>query len=131
MKKLLATLLFLAISLTAHAHPHEWTNNPPDSAQTQLEINQWAGLEYKDADDQLNRVWKKLTPKLGAAEKKALTDAQLIWIKFRDANAEAAAAAYEGGSIAPYIYTQSRTESTRMRTFQLKQRLDELIRLGN
>jgi uncharacterized protein YecT (DUF1311 family) len=131
MKKLLLPLVVLILSLSANAHPNEWTNDPPDSAQTQMEINQWAGLEFKDADAELNRVWNELTPKLGEPEKKTLTDAQLIWIQFRDANAKAAAAAYEGGSIAPFIYNQSRTESTRMRTFQLKQRLDELIRLGN
>ena len=130
MKNLLA-LLLLVLTSPVWGHPHEWTHSPPDSAQNQLEINQWAAQEFQDADAELNRVWNELTPKLSVAEKESLTDAQLIWIEFREANAKAAEAGYEGGSITPYIYSQSRTESTRMRTYQLKQRLDELIRLGN
>lgn len=129
MKKLFLSLFFLTIT-SAWAHP-EWTNSPPDSAQTQLEINQWAAQDFEDADAELNRVWNELIPKLSQDEKDTLTDAQLIWIKFRDANAKAAQAAYEGGSMAPYAYAQSRAQTTRMRTYQLRERLDELVRLGN
>lgn len=131
MNKFLTLLLVLTLSVASFAHPQEWTNSPPDSAQSQLEINDWAANEFKTADAELNAVWKQLLPKLSEPEKEALTDAQLLWIEFRDVNAKAAAAAYEGGSIAPYIYSQSQTETTRMRTYQLKQRLDELVRLGN
>ena len=129
MKKLLLSIFLLTVT-SAWAHP-DWTTNPPESAQTQLEINQWAAQEYEDADAELNRVWNELIPTLSQGEKDSLTEAQLIWIKFRDANAKAAQAAYEGGSMAPFAFAQSRTQTTRMRTFQLRERLDELVRLGN
>lgn len=131
MKYPLTLLMLLLLSLSAFVHADEWTNSPPDTAQNQMELNFWASQQFTEADDELNRVWNELLPKLESKEKDALTDAQVLWVKFRDANANASAASYEGGSIQPYIYSQSRTQSTRMRTYQLKQRLDELVRLGN
>lgn len=129
MKKII--LMVALCTITALASPAEWKFTPPPNLQTQLEINQWAGEEFSKADAELNKVWKALLPKLQSKEKEALISAQLLWIKYRDANAEAAALAYEGGSIAPFMRAESKAITTRMRTWQLKTRLDELIRLGN
>ena len=104
---------------------------PPATVKTQLESNQWAAGEFRKADAELNRVWKELIPKLGRAEKNSLVAAQLKWIEFRDAQAKAESMAYQGGSIAPFIHSVSLTQTTRLRTYQLKQRLDELVDLGN
>ena len=124
-------LLLVLLSLPAFCAPKEWEVKPPAHLQTQLEINSWVQGEFEKADAELNKVWNELLPKLSKKEKERLVDAQLHWIKFRDAQAESAALGYEGGSIAPYIHAESKVVSTRMRTTQLRIRLDELIRLGN
>ena len=116
---------------TAWASPSEWSVHPPNTLRNQLEYNQWAQEEFGLADAELNRVWNALTSKLRKAEKDALVTAQLKWIEFRDAQAKATSLAYQGGSIAPYIYSESQIVTTRIRTWQLKQRLDELVRLGH
>jgi uncharacterized protein YecT (DUF1311 family) len=130
MKKLIL-LLFILSMVPLWAAPEDWQVTPPDSLQTQMEINGWIQNEYSESDAELNRVWKQLLPKLDEREKESLVTAQLLWIKFRDAQAKSASLGYEGGSIAPYIHSESMLLTTRMRTYQLRLRLDELIRLGN
>jgi uncharacterized protein YecT (DUF1311 family) len=44
---------------------------------------------YGDADAELNSAYKRLLPKLDARSRKALVSAQLAWIAFRDAEADA------------------------------------------
>lgn len=100
----------------------------PLAAQTQLELNENAHQKYLDADKELNRVWNELTPRLSPGVKDQLVEAQLRWLKFRDAEADAKAAVYEGGSMAPLIRAQTLTELTRARTQELKGWLDEVAR---
>ncbi len=52
-----------------------------------------------------------------------LIAAQLAWIKFRDASCEFETSAYEGGSIAPAIYSACLEETTKQRTQQLREYL--------
>ncbi len=92
----------------------------PALAQTQLDLNQAAHEQYLQADKELNEVWNELTPKLSPKVKDKLVEAQLRWLKFRDAEAEARAAVYEGGSMAPLVRSESLTDSTRQRTERLR-----------
>lgn len=97
-------------------------------AQTQLEMNQAAHARYEAADKELNRVWNQLIPKLSPEVKDKLVEAQLRWLKFRDGEAEAWDAKYKGGSIRPLMRSESLTESTKLRTKQLKIWLEESSR---
>lgn len=124
MKKIIAILL--AMTCWAWAHPEEWVKSPPATVTNQLEANQWAADQYKEADLELNQVWKQLTSKLGDSEKKLWLEAQLKWIEFRDAQALADVEPYQGGSIVPMLHWNSKTALTRMRTHQLKMRLKEV-----
>ncbi len=92
----------------------------PTWAQTQLELNEKAHAEFQASDLELNRVWQEILPDLTPLTKSKLTQSQLLWIKFRDAEAAAKASVYEGGSIWPLIYAQSRRATTQARTTELK-----------
>ncbi|MGE0496150.1 MAG: lysozyme inhibitor LprI family protein [Vulcanimicrobiota bacterium] len=98
----------------------------PTFAQNQHELNARALQDYEAADRELNQVWQELKPQLGASVREKLVDAQLIWIKYRDAEAKARQALYEGGSMAPMIYYASMATTTRARTAVLREWLEEV-----
>jgi uncharacterized protein YecT (DUF1311 family) len=91
-----------------------------NNAQTQLEINVCADLFYQNADKKLNQVYQKLLPKLPKSRQQKLIDAQLAWVKFRDASCEFERSGYEGGTIAPAIYSACLEKFTKQRTQQLR-----------
>ncbi len=110
MKRVLLILLLLAL---------------PAFAQNQHELNMAADADYKLADAELNQVYKQLMARLDDDSKKKLVDAQLLWIKFRDADAYARAEVNKGGSIYPMIFSGACASTTRARTAQLKQWYNE------
>ena len=95
-------------------------------AQNQHELNMAADADYKKADAELNQVYKQLMARLDDASKKRLVDAQLLWIKFRDADAYARAEVNKGGSIYPMIFSGACAATTRARTAQLKEWYNEI-----
>ncbi|MEH1792543.1 MULTISPECIES: lysozyme inhibitor LprI family protein [unclassified Nostoc] len=94
-------------------------NNP----QTQVAINECARLSYQNADKKLNQAYKQLLPTLENSRKQKLIAAQVVWVKFRDANCEFERSKYEGGSIAPTIYFGCLENTTKLRTKQLQEYL--------
>ncbi|MCC5598447.1 lysozyme inhibitor LprI family protein [Nostoc favosum] len=92
-------------------------NNP----QTQTAINECAKLSYQNADKKLNRFYQQLLPTLERSRKQKLIAAQLAWIKFRDTNCEFERSKYEGGSIAPSIYSGCLENTTKLRTQELQE----------
>lgn len=95
-------------------------------AQSQHEMNAQAAADFAKADKELNVVYKQLTARLQPPTKEKLITAQLLWIKLRDADAEARASEWEGGSMYPMIYESTRARSTRHRVTELRGWLDEL-----
>ena len=95
-------------------------NNP----QTQSEMNICASIAYQNADRKLNQVYRQLLPKLSASRKQKLISAQQAWIKFRDSSCEFETSAYEGGSIAPMIYSNCLADVTEQRTKDLQRYLE-------
>ena len=77
-------------------------------------------MSYKNADKKLNQVYQQLLPKLSRSRKQKLIAAQLAWIKFRDVSCEFERSEYEGGSIAPTIYSGCVEQATKQRTQQLQ-----------
>ncbi|WP_300979353.1 lysozyme inhibitor LprI family protein [Flavobacterium sp.] len=116
MKKLLLSLLFLVFSVSAA------------TAQTQLEMNEKASLDYKKADAELNKVYKKLVSLLDKNEKVLLIQAQKDWIKYRDSHCKFESDPYTGGSIKPLILLTCLEEITKERTKHLKESLKNLNR---
>ncbi|MGA9378678.1 MAG: lysozyme inhibitor LprI family protein, partial [Phormidium sp.] len=98
--------LFLAISTFGIVPPQspavQLAQQPNcKDPQTQVEINACAGIEYRNADKKLNRVYQQLLPKLSPSRKQKLILAQTAWISFRDANCEFERSQFEGGTMAP------------------------------
>lgn len=89
-------------------------------AQTQTELNDEAASAFKKADAKLNKVYTELRALLDDEEKARLKEVQLLWLKYRDANAEFAARQFEGGSIAPLVYSSAMTSTTEDRVEELK-----------
>lgn len=91
---------------------------------TQSDMNYCAMRSYKDADDELNRVWRSI--RNGFATKRqaqALVDVQRKWLTYRDAECDYEAGRYEGGSMQPLVRYSCLEDLTRARTKLL---LDDL-----
>ena len=86
---------------------------------TQFDLNQASKQHYEASDFMLNKAYQKLMGALDKNRKAKLKEAQNKWLKFRDANSKFISSAYDGGSIAPLIYSQALTEITENRTAQL------------
>lgn len=97
----------------------------PATAENQQEMNQRADREYQVADKELNRIWKELLTHLTPGVKDKLITSQQQWIKFRDAEAAAKSSIFEGGSMAPMIYSYSLKRTTETRIEELKDWLKE------
>lgn len=94
----------------------------PELNQNQL--NQQAEDNFRKSDAELNRVYKALLKKLTPETKEKLVQSQLLWVKFRDSEASARASEFEGGSMAPMIYSGSRNHTTKARVADLKEWLE-------
>lgn len=101
------------------------TKPPCSNANTQAEMNQCAGNEYKTADAALNRVYQQLVAMLEAEEKAGLKEAQTAWLKYRDTNCDFVANQYKGGSIRPMILGLCLADVTRNRTAELRTQIKD------
>jgi uncharacterized protein YecT (DUF1311 family) len=105
---------------------------------SQSQMDDCAAFEYKQADAHLNKLYRKameyMNDELARAQKQgdqkqiqyeetaiaSLKDAERTRISYRDIQCKAAAQQYEGGSMAPMIYSQCQTTLTEHRTADLK-----------
>src|SRR5215467_10826975 len=99
---------------------------PCDAAQNQIDMDECTGKEYKAADAALNRVYNQLMSKLEGEHKTKLKDAELAWIKYRDANCDCATFLNLGGTIYPTVNNICLTTMTNNRTKELKGILDDV-----
>jgi uncharacterized protein YecT (DUF1311 family) len=90
-----------------------------ENPQSQMEMNQCAASSYKAADAELNSLYAALQGKPADAVTQKLQIAQRAWIKYRDANCEAEAELYAGGSIQPMILAACMERVTRARIAEL------------
>lgn len=108
------------VSTTAQPQPN------CKAPQTQLEMNLCADQQAKAADQVLNQVYRKVRGKYkGTAQDNQLVNAQLAWIKFRDAECQFASDRFKGGSIAPMAYAKCLGRLTKQRTEALQSYLEE------
>ena len=95
-------------------------------AQTQAAMNTQARAECVQVDAELNKTYEALVTKLPDAEsKQKLKESERAWLAFRDAEAAFATDQARGGSIAPTIRYETKTELTQQRIKQLKTRLTD------
>jgi uncharacterized protein YecT (DUF1311 family) len=139
MKTVAFLLLFPFFPHPAVAQQAVPTQNPCEEKPiSQRQMDDCAGFQYKGADAHLNKVYHKamqyMTDDLARAQKEgdqkqikyeetamaSLREAERTWISYRDIQCKAAAQQYEGGSMAPMIYSQCLTTLTEHRTADLK-----------
>lgn len=124
--KLVILLILLVVLISAYALGQGTKKSAPcASAQTQAEMNDCAGKEYKSADVTLNQVYRQLVAKLDDEEKAELKDAQNAWLKYRDANCTFVADQYKGGTIRPMIEGLCLADVTRNRTAELRNQIKD------
>jgi uncharacterized protein YecT (DUF1311 family) len=96
------------------------TTDPCANAQSQADMNDCWGREYKAADATLNQVYRQLVAKLDDEEKTQLKEVESAWLKYRDANCEFVADEYKGGTMRPMAYAICLAEMTKNRTAELR-----------
>ncbi len=97
-----------------------------DSPQTTVEINICASREYQAADKKLNSAYQALRSRLDRQQQKRITDAQLAWIKFRDATCAYEGGVFQGGTAAGPIGTSCLARITQQRTKELEGYLQDI-----
>jgi uncharacterized protein YecT (DUF1311 family) len=139
MKTMDFLLLFPLFPLLAVAQQAAPTQNPCEEKPiSQRQMDDCAVFQYKEADAHLTKVYQKavqyMTDDLARAQKQgdqkqikyeettiaSLREAERTWISYRDIQCKAATQQYEGGSMAPMIYSQCLATLTEHRTADLK-----------
>lgn len=129
MKKiLLALMLALLSSTTLFANEIQCKENG-----NQMELNQCAYDEFKEADKELNKIYNEVREKHKKDKLylKNLKTSQKLWLKFLDTELDTIYSCDEDhkricfGSMYPLLYNGSKTELTQDRTEQLKRYLHE------
>jgi uncharacterized protein YecT (DUF1311 family) len=125
-KTVFAIAMFLALPLALSAAASAQNKKDPcDNPQTQIEMDECQGREYKKADAALNAAYKQLMTKLDdEGERTVFKTAQQAWIKFRDAECEAESFQNKGGTIYPMVYSGCLTTLTQERTKQIKELIE-------
>ena len=115
------TLLLLAAACLGRAQKRD----PCADAQSQAEMNMCWGKEYKAADAKLNKTYQEFMSKLDESEKVQLKNAQLAWLKYRDANCEFVADQYKGGTMRPMIAAMCLADVTNARVSELTSQIKD------
>ena len=99
-----------------------------NSPQTTVDMNICADREYQTADKKLNQIYRQLQAKLSRNQKQRMTNAQLAWIKFKDANCDYERGQFEGGTMASHIGISCLADMTEKRTKELQEYLQDTNR---
>jgi uncharacterized protein YecT (DUF1311 family) len=99
--------------------------DPCPGSHTQFELNQCAARARDKADAELNQVYRELMKDTSGAERAKLRDAQLAWLKFRDAHCDYESIGNKGGSIYPMVASFCLAKVTRGRVEQLREIIAE------
>jgi uncharacterized protein YecT (DUF1311 family) len=78
------------------------------------------GKTYRDADVQLNQLYKQIRQILTPDQQQQLVAAQRLWLQLRDATCRAESDLYKGGDGESPAYAACLEEETRQRTGDLR-----------
>jgi uncharacterized protein YecT (DUF1311 family) len=99
--------------------------DPCADAMTTIEMHECLNEQFRKADADLNAAYKEVMAQLSESRQAKLREAQKAWIVFRERNAEFAASAEEGGTLAPLTHMLTMAEMTEERVAQLKDILNQ------
>lgn len=91
-----------------------------NKANSTVEINYCAGLNYQEADRALNQTYQRLKSTLNSAQQTKLIAAQQAWIEYRDKNCDFASRNWIGGTGYSAVLTGCLEQVTRKRTQELQ-----------
>jgi uncharacterized protein YecT (DUF1311 family) len=91
---------------------------------TQTEMNNCEGENFKAADAELNAVYAKLLNKVSPTGRQKLQQAQRSWIAYRDAQCAFDTMGTTGGSIHGMMLSQCLTDLTAQQTKRLQHQLN-------
>jgi uncharacterized protein YecT (DUF1311 family) len=97
---------------------------PCEGHGSQAEASGCARREFQAADAELNMAYGRLAGILDAGEKALLKEAELAWIKYRDATCTFESSQYAGGTMRPMIESFCLTRVTRARTAELEEQYE-------
>ena len=124
--KFLSPVLLLSVTSPI---PHR-AQKDPCNGDTTFEMKQCSAKKFKQADDELNKVYRQLMSKLDdEGHKTSLKTAQLAWLNYRDTNCDFESYLNRGGSIYSVVVTECKTSMTTSRTRQLKEQIKQLDNL--
>ena len=122
--------LSLALVLPISTSVRPQAQKDPCNGDTTFEMKQCSAKKFKQADDELNKVYRQLMSKLDdEGHKTSLKTAQLAWLNYRDTNCDFESYLNRGGSIYSVVVTECRTSMTTSRTRQLKEQIKQLDNL--
>lgn len=123
--KLLA--LSMLIFVTVPTGPQAQKKDPCTDGETTAEMKQCAAKKYKQADDELNRVYRQLMSKLDdEGHRTSLKTAQQAWLKYRDNNCDFESYLNRGGTIYSVVVTDCMTSMTTSRTKEMNEQIKQL-----
>jgi uncharacterized protein YecT (DUF1311 family) len=122
MKRIMERAIFLTVVALAGTVAHADVD-PCAAPETQLQMDQCAGLALQNADKALNTAYKAVEHMEMATKDspglKLLKTAENAWINFRDTECNYEGAQYQGGSIQPMIIAGCKTDLSNKRTAEL------------
>ena len=95
-----------------------------DGSLTQADLNSKSQEIYELWDSALNQLWDVLEKSKTSQEMEKLLSDQRQWIKQKEAAAEDAGAAYEGGTLQSMAVSQKAAELTKERVYELLEYLE-------
>ena len=96
------------------------------SPESTRDMNICADRDYRAADRKLNQVYQALKSKLSGQQQQRLTNAQIAWLKFRDANCAYARGEFEGGTAAGPAGISCLAQTTEQRAKELSGYLQDI-----
>jgi len=93
-------------------------------AQTQLEMNEKAGQELRQAEARMDDVYRGVMDKISNAGKEALQAAQETWLNFRNQECAFETMGTTGGSMHPFVVAECRRRLTGQRIKDLEAQLN-------
>ena len=122
----LFSLTMLLFVIVAGGHQTQ-KRDPCKEGETTVDMKMCSARKYKQADDELNKVYRKLILKLDdEGHKASLKTAQVAWLKYRDTNCDFESYLNRGGSIYSVIVSDCMTSMTNSRTKELKEQIESL-----
>lgn len=113
----LSERIALEISIAEEADA-DWETRQKDNF-SQSEMNMASAERYQIWDDALNSIWKLLESGLDEATMEQLRAEEREWIKYKEAEAEAAGKEMEGGSMQPMLESGKAAQLTKERVYEL------------